>query len=90
MLFLLSAPSGSAKKVPAWGPHLFFKVAIYGFLAPYAKCSPGYRGEPLSVDVFIALLARAKAAFVYTTEGRTGVSKLVEFSVEVTNRKCAL
>jgi hypothetical protein len=68
----------------------FFKIAIYGFLALYTICSPGYRCEPLRVDVFITLLARPEAAFLDTTESRTGVSKLVKFSVEVTNRECAL
>jgi len=86
---LNTATSGGEKEVASWRLHLV-KIAIHGFLALYTKCSPGYRCEPLRVDVFIALLARPKAAFVYTTEGSTGVSKLVEFPVEVTNRKCAL
>ena len=67
-----------------------FKIAVYGFLAPYTKWSPRHRGKPLRVDVFIALLAGPEAAFLDATESRTGVSKLVEFTVEVTNRECAL
>ena len=65
------------------------RIAVYGFLAPYTKCCPRHRGKPLRVDVFIALLARPKAAFLDTTEGRTCVSKLVKFTVEVRNRECA-
>ena len=67
-----------------------FRIVVYGFLAPYTKCSPGHRGKPRRVDVLIALLARPKAAFLDTAERRTGVSKLIKFTVEVTNRKCTL
>jgi hypothetical protein len=41
------------------------------------------------VDVVIALLARPETAFLDATERRTGVSKLVKFTVEITNRECA-
>jgi hypothetical protein len=41
------------------------------------------------MDVFVAVLARPKAAFLNTTERRTGVSKVGEFTVEVRNRECA-
>jgi hypothetical protein len=86
-----AASGGSTEEGAAW--HLNFlkiKIAVYGFLAPYTKCCPRHRGEPLRVDVFIALLAYPEAAFPDTTEGCTGVSKFVEFPVEVTNRECAL
>jgi hypothetical protein len=65
------------------------KIVVDGFLAPYTKRGPRHRSKPLRVDVVIALLARPKAAFRDTTEGRTGVSKLVKFAVEVTNSECA-
>src|SRR5208282_2328066 len=64
------------------------KIVVYGFLAPYTKCGPRHRSKPLRVDVVIALLARPEAAFLDATERRTGVSKLVKFTVEVTNREC--
>ena len=66
-----------------------FGIAIYGFLAPYTQLSPRHRGPPVRGNVVLALLARPKAAFLNTTKGRTGVSKLVEFMVEVTNGECA-
>src|SRR6266849_10894999 len=75
ILHLLPATSGGAREVATWGPHLF-KVAVCGFLAPYTKCCPRHRGKPLRVDVFIALPAGPKAAFLDTAEGRTGVSKV--------------
>src|SRR6266851_4862533 len=87
ILHLLPATSGGAKKVATWDPHLF-KIVVCGFLAPYTKCCPRHRGEPLRVDVFIALLAGPKAAFLHTTDRRTYVSKFVIFTVEVTNREC--
>jgi hypothetical protein len=40
------------------------------------------------VDLLIALLARPEVAFLDTTERRTSVSKLVEFTLEITNREC--
>jgi len=64
------------------------KIVVYGFLAPYTKCGPRHRGKTFRVDVFIALLASPKAAFLDTTERCAGVSKLVKFSVEVTNSEC--
>jgi hypothetical protein len=42
------------------------------------------------MDVFITLLACAKAAILDTTKCRTRVPKLGEFPVEVTNGKGAL
>jgi len=42
------------------------------------------------MDVFIAPLAHSEVAFLDSTKSRTRVSKLVEFSVEVANRECAL
>src|SRR4030081_2720316 len=89
ILHLLPATSGGAKKVATWGPHLF-EVAVCGFLAPYTECCPRHRGKPLRVDVFIAFLAGPKTAFLDTAESRTGISKLIEFPVEVTHRECAL
>src|SRR5438270_12663647 len=105
ILHLLPAPSGSlafcvgaslnistsrgAKELATRGSHLF-EAPVCGFLAPYTKCCPGHGGKPLRVDVLIALLAGPKAAFLDTIERRTGVSKLVEFPVQVTNRECAL
>ena len=86
---LNAATSGGAKEVATWGPHLF-EVVVCGFLAPYTEYCPRHRGKPLRVDVFIALLAGPKVAFLDSTESRTGVSKLVEFPVQVTNRECAL
>src|ERR1700730_8789654 len=86
---LNTATSGGAKEVASWGPHLY-KVSVRGFLALYTKCCPRHRGKPLRVDVFFALLAGPKAAFLDTSESRTGFSKLVEFPVELTNRECAL
>jgi hypothetical protein len=38
-------------------------------------------------DVLIALLTHRKAAFLDTTESSTGVSKLVKFPVEITDRE---
>ena len=65
------------------------KIVVDGFLAPYTKRRPRHRSKPLGVDVFIALLARPEVAFLDTTERRTGVSKLVKLTVEVTNCECA-
>jgi hypothetical protein len=42
------------------------KIAVEGFLAPYAKWSPRHRGKPLRVDVLIALLAGSEVAFLDT------------------------
>jgi len=42
------------------------------------------------MDVFITLLAGAEAAVLDATKCRTRVSKLGEFSVEVTNSEGAL
>jgi hypothetical protein len=67
-----------------------FKTAVYGFLAPHTKRRPRRRGKPFRVDVFITPLAYAEAAFLGTAKGRASVPKLVEFSVEVTDRKCTL
>ena len=64
-------------------------MVVYGFLAPYAECCPRHCGEPLRVDVVIALLARPKAAFLDTLERRMGVAKLRKFTIEVRNRECA-
>jgi len=63
------------------------KIAVYGFLAPYATCSPRHRRKPFRVDVVLAFLADPEAAFPDATEGRASVSKLVEFAVEVINRE---
>jgi hypothetical protein len=41
------------------------------------------------MDVLIALLAYPEVAFLDTAKGRACVSKLVKFTVEVTNRECA-
>jgi hypothetical protein len=80
----------SSFQVAAWRLNLFkIKIVVYGFLAPYTKCGPRHRGKPLRVDVVIALLARPEATFLDTTERRAGVSKLVKFTVEITNRECA-
>jgi len=81
--------SGATEEIGAWRLNLF-KIAVYGFLAPYTESSPRHRGKPLLGDVVIALLACPETAFLDPTEGRTGVSKLVKFTVEVTNRECAL
>src|SRR6266850_4541757 len=89
ILHLLPATSGGAKKVATWGPHLF-EVAVCGLLAPYTECCPRHRGKPLRVDVFIELLAGHKAALLDKTDRRTYVSKFGVFTVEVTNRECAL
>src|ERR1700730_1485181 len=89
--FSFRAPLGGAtEQVAAWRLNLFkIKIVVYGFLAPYAKCGPRHRGEPLPGGVVIALLAGSKAAFLDATERRTGVSKLVKFPVEVTNSERA-
>jgi hypothetical protein len=84
-----TSTSSGAKEVAVRGPHLF-EGAVCGFLAPYAKCCPRHRGKPLRMDVLIALPAGPAAALLDTAESRAGVSKLVEFPVEVTNRECAL
>jgi hypothetical protein len=65
-------------------------TAVYGFLAPYTELSPRHCDKPLRGDIVIALLASAEAAFLGTPESGTGASKLVEFTVEVRNRECAL
>ena len=41
------------------------------------------------MDVFIALLALPKAAFLDTTGGRTRASKLIIVTVQMGNRECA-
>src|ERR1700722_288333 len=81
-------PSSGDEEVASWRFHLF-KIVVYGFLAMYTKWSPGYRVEPFRVDVLIALLARPKATFWNTTEGRAGVLELVVFTVKIRNRECA-
>src|SRR5580704_841639 len=90
LLLLPGASGGATEQVAAWRLNLFeIKIVVYGFLAPYTKCGPRHRGKPLRVDVVIALLARPETAFLDATERRTDVSKLVRFTVEVTNRECA-
>jgi len=81
--------SGATEKIGAWRLNLF-KIAVYGFLAPYTVLSPRESGKPLRGDVVLTLLAYPEAAFLDPAEGRTGLSKLVRFTVEVTNRECAL
>jgi hypothetical protein len=41
------------------------------------------------MDVFVALLAHSKTSFLNAEEGGASVSKLIEFTVEITNRECA-
>src|ERR1039457_6528426 len=85
LLSLFRAALGGATEEVATPRFVLSKIAVYGFLAPNAKCSPRQRGKPLRVDVFIAILAGPKAAFVDNADSRTSVSKLVEFAVEVIN-----
>jgi hypothetical protein len=61
------------------------KIVVYGFLTLDTRLGPRHRGKPLRVDVFIAQLASPKAALLDTTERCAGASKLVKFSVKVTN-----
>jgi hypothetical protein len=42
------------------------------------------------VDVFTTRLAYPKATFLNAAKGRASVSKLLKFTIEVTNRECAL
>jgi hypothetical protein len=81
------ASGGATEQVGAWRLNLFkIKIVVYGFLTPYTKCGLQHRGKPLRVDVVVALLTGSKATFLDTTECRTGVSKLVKFTAEITNR----
>jgi hypothetical protein len=90
LLLLPSASRGATEQVAAWRLNFFkIKIVVYGFLAPYTKYGPRHRGKPLRVDIVIALLTRPETAFLDATERRTGVSKLVKFTVEITNRECA-
>src|ERR1700691_2181332 len=89
LLLLPGASGGATEQVAAWRLNLFkIQIVVDGFLAPYTKRGPRHRGKPLWVNLLIALLARPEAAFLDATERRTGVSNLVKFTVEVTNREC--
>jgi hypothetical protein len=64
-------------------------VTVHGFLALQTTQGPWHGCEPFRMDVFITLLALPKVAFVDTNQGHLGVSQLVEFAVEITDRECA-
>jgi hypothetical protein len=70
------------EKSPSWRLHLL-ETPVEVFLASNTKWGPWHRGEPLRVDVLVTLLARPEAAFLNSTEGRNGVSKLAKFTVEI-------
>jgi hypothetical protein len=53
------------------------------------KCGPRAAASRLRVDIFIALLAHSKAAFLDMTEGPTRASKLVTCTLEIRNGECA-